>query len=221
MSEEKKNLENMKEKEKTQDAKEVKNEEIKTEEVKEVKAEESKIEETKKEEQPTKKSKSTFGKVLGIIGKTLGLAIIIFLIVIIVRAAAFKRYDVFGYRFYMIMSGSMEPNIKIGDAVIAKETNTKELKQQDVIAFAHNNGAVTVHRIINVYTEGDKKMYETQGDNNNTPDGQLVQEQDIKGIIVAKISNVGTAILFIQNHIYIFILVIVLIILAIIVRRLI
>ena len=176
--------------------------------------------EQKPSEQKTKKSKGIFGKTMSIIGKTLGIIIIISLIAIIVRALVFKRYDVFGYRFYMIMSGSMEPNIHVGDAVIAKETNTKELKQQDIIAFAHNNGAVTVHRIINIYTEQDKKMYETQGDNNNTPDGQLVQEQDIKGIIVAKIPQVGTALLFIQNHMIIFIFIIAIIIIAILVRRL-
>ncbi len=198
--------------------------EIKEDESKEVKEQKEIKEGNNAKENETakaKKSKGIFGKIMSILGKTVGIAIIVALIIITVRALVYKKYDVFGYRFYMIMSGSMEPNIHVGDAIIAKETNTKELKQQDIIAFAHNNGAVTVHRIINVYTEENKKMYETKGDNNNTPDGQLVQEQDIKGIIVAKIPNVGTALLFIQKHIYIFILVVVIIILAIIVRRLI
>ena len=168
--------------------------------------------------QPIKK-KSIISKIFKIIGKIIIWLTIILLIIILIRALVFKKYDVFGYRFYLIMSGSMEPTIHVSDAVITKEIENPQ--DGDVIAFQYE-GATTVHRIVKTYTEKDEKLYQTKGDNNNTVDKGLVNKSQIKGKVVAKIPNVGDAIIILQkNIVIILILIIGVIIIIALVRRLI
>lgn len=152
----------------------------------------------------TKERKTS--KALGIFGKILCWVMITILIVILVRALIFKKYDVFGYRFYLIMSGSMEPTIGVSDAVITKEVT--EAKEGDIIAFNYN-GAITVHRVVKVYNENEKKLYQTKGDNNNTTDKGLVQIENVKGKVICKIPNIGNIIIFLQKNIIIILILII------------
>lgn len=164
------------------------------------------IENTASTVNSTKKQKNIILRTLGIIGKTLGIAIIIFAVVILVRALVLKKYDVFGYRFYLIMSGSMEPTINVGDAVITKEISEPQIG--DVIAFEVSN-STTVHRIVKTYTEENNKLYQTKGDNNNAEDRTLLNKEQIKGKVVFKLPKVGDAILFLQKNIVIILILIV------------
>lgn len=167
---------------------------------------------------PTKK-KGIISKILGIFSKLLLIFVVVISIIIIVRALVFKKYDVFGYRFYLIMSGSMEPTIHVSDAVITKEQT--DLQVGDIIAFDYQ-GATTVHRIVKEYNENGEKLYQTKGDNNNTEDKGLVKTSQIKGEVVYRIPSVGDAILFLQrNIVIILVLIIGVIIIVSLVRRLI
>ena len=212
---------------KEKDIEYVKNEETSTENVKNNTAqnniEENSTVENKNTENNTvknKKEKNLAIKILNVFGKSLGIFIIIFLILILVRALVYKKYDVFGYRFYLIMSGSMEPTIKVSDAVVTKEQD--DFKEGDIIAFDYQ-GAITVHRIIKTYTqENAESLYQTKGDNNNGPDRGLVEKTQIKGKVIFKIPKVGDAIIFLQRNIVIILILIVGVVLIItLVRRLI
>lgn len=155
----------------------------------------------------TKKTKKNIVvRTINIIIKLICLLIIVFAIVLIVRAVRYQKYDVFGYRFYMIMSGSMEPTINVGDAVITKEISEPQIG--DVIAFEVSN-STTVHRIVKTYTEENNKLYQTKGDNNNAEDKGLLNKEQIKGKVVLKLPKVGDAILFLQKNIVIILILIV------------
>lgn len=160
------------------------------------------------------KTKHKISTIFSILGKILSILLIIALVIIIIRAVIFKRTDVLGYRFYMIMSGSMEPEFKAKDAVIVKEQN--EYKVGDIVAFG-NGGAVTVHRIIEENEQ--EQTFKTKGDNNNVEDQFSIKKENIKGKYVAKIPNLGGMILFLQNHVYVIVVAIIVIILLIIIRR--
>lgn len=172
----------------------------------------------KKEEIPTPpKKKSKIKTAINIITKIIVWAIIIILVAIIVRATVFHKYDVLGYRFYLIGSGSMEPTIHVGDAVAVKEAN--DFKEGDVIAFKEAN-TVIVHRIVKVYTEEDKVLYETKGDNNNTVDGGLRTKENILGKLVFTVKNASNPINFIKSHFIIIIAIIAIIAVIVIIRGL-
>lgn len=178
------------------------------------------IKENTKEQPKTEKKKTKIiSKVLGTIWRMFLIALVTLILIILVRALVYKKYDVFGYRFYLIMSGSMEPTIHVSDAVITKEQDT--YKEGDIISFNYG-GAPTVHRIVKIYTENNSKMYQTKGDNNNVEDKGLQKHEDVYGKVMYRIPKVGDAILFIQrNIVIILILIIGVAIIVSLVRRLI
>lgn len=155
-----------------------------------------------------------------IIGKAINIVIwvlIVLALAVLIFTVASHKTEVFGYRMYIIMSGSMEPQINIKDAIITKQE--AEPKVGDIIAF-ENGSAITVHRITKVYTEGDNRLYQTKGDNNNAEDQGLVQKSQVKGTVKVILPVVGQTVYFLQSHFIVLILAIGIIIIFILVRRL-
>jgi len=63
---------------------------------------------------------------------------------------------------------SMEPLFKAGDLVILQKPN--DLKIGDVIVYKKNDGALVIHRIIDIAYCQNGVFYIVQGDNNPVPD---------------------------------------------------
>ena len=72
-----------------------------------------------------------------------------------------KVPDFFGYKPFIVLSGSMEPSIMTGDMVFVKETDPDSLKVGDVIAYKSGSAVVT-HRIVEVKSENGETRYVTQ-----------------------------------------------------------
>lgn len=117
--------------------------------------------------------------------------------------------SLFGYKMFNVVSGSMEPNLKIGDIVIVKKVEKENIKEENIITFRQGNGIVT-HRVVDIIKENEDVYYRTKGDNNNANDEQLVNYKDIEGIYVFKISKVGLLINNIKNTTSIIIIVLIL-----------
>lgn len=99
--------------------------------------------------------------------------------------------SIFGYKPFIVLSGSMETEIFRGDLIIVKITNPEELKIDDVIAFRDAEGTVTTHRIIDIIEKDENKYFVTKGDNNSSQDQNLVGINDVEGIYVTKITGLG------------------------------
>ncbi len=106
----------------------------------------------------------------------------------------------FGWKPFIVLSGSMETQISVGDLVIVKEVDTGTLKKGDIIAFRENDIVIT-HRIDDIITEDDKVKYITKGDNNNTRDEGTVLPEQVEGIFICNISGLGNLAIFIQTPI--------------------
>lgn len=119
-----------------------------------------------------------------------------------------KTPDIFGKKAFVIISGSMIPEIQIGDIVIINNTN--DVKANDVIAFRRDS-TVIVHRIVKEMEVNGRIMYQTKGDNNNIPDTELVDISDIEGVYVRKVPYIGKILMFIYNNLSIFVIIIVVI----------
>ena len=86
----------------------------------------------------------------------------------------------------------MEPNYNIGDLIIVKKVKRDDIKINDVITYSTGNKKETIsHRIIDAKEQNGEIFYQTKGDNNNSPDTELVQYNQIQGKIIYKISNFG------------------------------
>ncbi len=102
-----------------------------------------------------------------------------------------KIPSVFGYKPFIVLSGSMETEIYKGDLIIAKIVDPKTLKENDVIAFRDAEDTVTTHRIIDIVEDNGKPYFITKGDNNNTQDQNMVAYEDVEGIYVLRIAHFG------------------------------
>lgn len=107
-----------------------------------------------------------------------------------------------GIKTYVIISGSMAPNLNIGDVVLIKKCKEEELKVEDIISFREGQSIIT-HRIIDVVETENGKTYVTKGDNNNVQDSDTVKYENIEGAYIAKIPHLGKLVIFLKNKIVI------------------
>ncbi len=98
-----------------------------------------------------------------------------------------------GYGMLEVVSGSMEPTIKVGDIIVI-DVNDKKYKVGDIITFLMDDTFVT-HRIVSI--DGDYMT--TKGDNiNNTEDDPISQNQ-VLGKYKFKIHGGGKFLSAIKN----------------------
>lgn len=99
-----------------------------------------------------------------------------------------------GYAFLEVVSGSMEPELNIGDLVIIN-TNDKEINENDVITYSSSNGSFVTHRVVDNLDSG----LITKGDANNAKDEDIVKEENVLGKYIFKIPRFGIIISSLQN----------------------
>ena len=97
----------------------------------------------------------------------------------------------FGVGSAVVLSGSMEPEISVGDLLIITEAQSYQVG--DVVVFQDGRSSVT-HRIVSI--SEDKVV--TRGDANNTEDAPITLEQ-IKGKVTMVIPLIGYAINLIKT----------------------
>lgn len=102
-----------------------------------------------------------------------------------------KVPSVFGYKPFIVLSGSMETKIHKGDLILTKIVNPETLKVDDIIAFRDSENTVTTHRIVDIVVEDGITYFITKGDQNNTQDRNLVEFDDVEGIYIARIPSLG------------------------------
>ncbi len=123
-------------------------------------------------------------------------------IFILVLYLGYMRYikkennvGIFGFRQYIVITGSMEPKYKVGDMIIVRETPEEKIKVGDIINYTSENGIDTItHRVIDIEQIDGKTFYKTKGDNNSSEDVGLVDYSRVKGTLVFKIGKLGTVI---------------------------
>lgn len=108
---------------------------------------------------------------------------------------------IFKYQIMAIGSGSMEPYIALGDAVIFEKVENQSLNNLqtgDIIVFRHKGKYIT-HRIVKIIIEDSQILYQTKGDNNEKVDDYKVKKDDIKGIVKMKIKYLGIPSIWFQE----------------------
>lgn len=111
--------------------------------------------------------------------------------------AAKGDYSAPAFNAYVVLSGSMLPEIQIKDIVVTKKVPAEDLEIGDIITFIapdpRYGGISITHRIIDKYYDETlgTYTYRTQGDNNNVADSTLVPNTNILGKVILKIPKLG------------------------------
>lgn len=135
------------------------------------------------------------------------LGLILFIVIVTVGITIiYKSYSkpneipsIFGWKPFIVLSGSMEDTIMPGDLIFTKEIDALELKEGDVISFRTNKYTVITHRIINIVDEEGERKYYTKGDNNDSPDSEPICNDQIEGIYRYRIPKLGNIALNLQK----------------------
>lgn len=128
--------------------------------------------------------------------------IIIFALLAIIVLSIYNRQTsklehLISYKFYIIVSGSMQPEINVGDVVVVKKANPVEVGE----VIAYQNGAnVVVHRVIDKQEVNDQTLYTTKGDFNNVPDINHIRQNQVIGLCKYTIPKIGYISIFATQH---------------------
>lgn len=157
-----------------------------------------------------KRKEKNAKKIINTIITIILMPILIYNIALIIQAIInpYKTPNFLGIKTYVIISGSMRPELDIGDVVVVKNVKEDELNIGDIISFRQGQSVIT-HRISNKIEEDGKIEYKTKGDNNNTEDLQTINYKTIEGKVVKKISKIGIVVIALQNKMIIIIITII------------
>lgn len=96
----------------------------------------------------------------------------VILTALFILALLFTVPMLLGYTQLAVLSGSMEPNIHVGSIVyVDKSINGDDLEVGDVVTYSLSSGAYVTHRVVSLDKTSGTVV--TQGDANNTPDGEI------------------------------------------------
>ena len=107
-----------------------------------------------------------------------------------------------------VLSGSMEPTLRVGDVAIARKIAPLEARPGDVVTFKdpQRGGELVTHRVRSLRAQGDKVVFVTRGDANNASERWRVAADGEISRTVYRIPELGHAIVFARTRAGVFLL---------------
>lgn len=155
-----------------------------------------KVKVTRKKESPIKFIISVLSYALFILLLLIGITLLIYVADMKIKQA---KGEVPNPKFnaYVVLTGSMIPEILVNDVVVTKRVEVEELKVGDIITFISTDtrfsGIIVTHRIKQIFVDPVTGEYEfeTKGDNNNTVDFTHAEGNKVLGKVILKIPKLG------------------------------
>lgn len=103
-----------------------------------------------------------------------------------------KTPSVFGYSVFRVSSGSMKPELEIGDVILVKECDPMTVREGDIVTYNGTQnemaGKLVTHRVIKAPFQKDGVYYiNTKGDANALPDPD-VRVDEVFGKVQQKLA---------------------------------
>ncbi len=120
-----------------------------------------------------------------------------------------QTVKIYGFKPYVVLTQSMEPEINVDDVVVVTRPDTETLEEGDIITFLadiNNDGVknIVTHYVYSIEEDssGDleirtRRHYEDPDD--ISPDPWLVTEEDVLGEYLFTVPNIGVIIRFLQS----------------------
>ncbi len=152
-------------------------------------------------------------KTIGFVVTTIETIITVVLIALVVLLAI-QRFSnngsFFGYRIYTVASDSMIPIYTIGDTLLIKDTNPRDIEVGDALTYQGTSGSmkgkIITHQVVGIEEIDGEYQFHTKGTANQIED-PIVYEKQVFGKVIHKFSilsilgkittNMSTLLLFI------------------------
>jgi signal peptidase len=119
------------------------------------------------------------------------LTIVLISVVLLLVFTAFNPIK--NFQILRVMSGSMEPKIKVGSIVFVQKVKPEILKENDVITYAslEDSSILITHRLTAIEEKEGRTVFKTQGDANSSKDIAEVSPSQIKGKVIFSLPFLG------------------------------
>jgi signal peptidase I len=133
-------------------------------------------------------------KVFKIIRKIFSVLITILLVlifvVIVVQKVSNNQVNLGGYGIYTVATGSMDPEYKVRDLILASKKDVNNIAVGDDVVYIGKEGSVSgktvVHRVIERFDNDGRVSFITKGINNGLSDPEIDGSQ-ILGVVKTKL----------------------------------
>ena len=105
-----------------------------------------------------------------------------------------------GWRVDAVLSGSMEPRLKVGSLVVTRPVEPEAIALGDIIIFRRTTVGENLicHRVIGI-EESSPLYFKTKGDANDDPDPFIVPAQNVVGKIYLHVPFLGYGTQFLKT----------------------
>ena len=126
--------------------------------------------------------------------------------VIILQRVSNSNKSIAGYRIFRVISGSMEPEYDVGEVVISKEVNPKNIKVGDDIVYlgkyGEYNGKIIMHSVVAIENDENGNLrFHAKGLHVGSVEDPQITESQIYGVVKFK-SKILTVLYQLATNIY-------------------
>ena len=126
--------------------------------------------------------------VLIILYQILVIMALILTVVIVLQRVTNSNGSIGGYKIFRVVTGSMEPEYEVGEVVISKEVNPKDIKVGDDIVYLGKTGEyagkIIMHNVVGIETgENGKLIFHAKGLQSNSIEDPQIGEEQIYGVV--------------------------------------
>ena len=109
-----------------------------------------------------------FKKILGVLGTILLIILLAVVIVMFNARISGEAPSVFGYQIFRVSSGSMEPELMVGDVILVREAEVQDIQKGDIVTYKGEEGEfrdkfITHKMIEDPQLVDGKYVFHTQG----------------------------------------------------------
>ena len=140
-----------------------------------------------------KKAKTASGRVSKLSYISLGVLLLCMVAMLTLVSGQFK------YGLLVIATPSMTGELNVGDAVVYKEYGGETVEVGAIVVFSKDDETVIVHRVVDAVKINGTVCYTTKGDANESIDSGYVTAEDLKGLVLFKVSHIGHPTLWLRD----------------------
>ncbi len=136
-----------------------------------------------------KQNKRLKGKLLSGLVTALLIFSVCFCLLVFTQVISRGYVSLFGYSFFRVTTGSMEPELPIGTIIITHKEDIADVELDDIVSFyskePHMKGSIITHRVvIREVTANGSVLLTTRGDANSAADTYFVDQENFIGKLV-------------------------------------